>query len=575
MRDELVGRRIRQQLLAGDLDRRKFMAVTAASTVALVLGKGPYTTRTMNSGRFSDYPFTLGVASGDPLPDGVVLWTRLAPDPLAEGGHGGMPDARVPVQWEVAEDENFRRVVRRGTASAYPELAHSVHVEVSGLKPNRWYYYRFRARGEISPVGRTKTTPAYGAAVDQLRFAFASCQRYTDGYYTAYQHMAQEDLDFVLHLGDYIYEYGVEMNGGARNLPDLLPDYLIPEAVTLDRYRLQYALYKLDPNLQATHQAFPFIVTWDDHEVENNYAGLVPEEGSQTPTLEEFLVRRANAYRAYYEHMPLRRSSMPSGPDMQLYRRLSFGSLIDFHVLDTRQYRDDQAAGDGTKPPNDESLDPTRTATGEEQERWLLDSLSASQATWKVLAQQIFFSQRDFAAGDELSFSMDGWDGYAGQRDRLLREFADLGVNPVVLTGDVHANYASDVKLNFSDPNSPTIGVEFVGTSIASGQNGSDSTSTGDRILAENPHIKFFNGQRGYVRCTVTPDLWQSDYRVVPYVTEPGADIFTRASFVTEAANPGLQVASLRSVPSRPESEFETDAERFERERRDGRGPTA
>lgn len=576
MRDELVGRNLRQRLVAGDLDRRKFMAVTAAGVAALVFGKGPYTTRTMTNGGFSDYPFKLGVASGDPLPDGVVLWTRLAPQPLAEGGHGGMPDARVPVQWEVAEDERFRRVVQRGTASAYPELAHSVHVELTGLKPDRWYYYRFRARGAISPVGRTKTTPAYGAAVDRLRFAFASCQRYTDGYFTAYEHMAQEDLDLVVHLGDYIYEYGIATNGGARNQPDPLPDYLITETVTLDRYRLQHALYKTDPNLQAAHHLFPFVVTWDDHEVENNYADLIPEASSQTPTLEEFLVRRANAYRAYYEHMPLRRSSMPSGPDMQLYRRLSYGTLVDFNVLDTRQYRDDQAAGDGTKPPNPESLDPSRTATGEEQEQWLLDGLSASQATWKVLAQQIFFAQRDFAAGEELLFSMDGWDGYAGQRDRLLQEFADRGIaNPVVITGDVHANYAADLKLNFSDPSSPTIGVEFVGTSVSSGQNGSDSTSTGDRILAENPHIKFFNGQRGYVSCTVTPQLWRADYRVMPYVTDPGADIFTRATFVTEAGNPGLQVADLRSVPSRPESEFETDAERLQRERHDGRGPTA
>ncbi|HEY8456670.1 MAG TPA: alkaline phosphatase D family protein [Actinopolymorphaceae bacterium] len=575
MRDQELGWRLRNGLL-NELDRRKLLSVASAAAAALVFGKGPYTTRTRDTLRFTDYPFKLGVASGDPTPDGVVLWTRLAPDPLDVTGAGGMPDVRVPVRWQVAEDEDFRRVVRSGTASAYPELAHSVHVEVSGLRPDRWYYYRFRVGNEMSPVGRTRTLPAPGASPQQLRFAFASCQGYPDGYYTAYRHMVSEDLDLVVHLGDYIYEYGIPSNGGYRNQPDPLPDYLITEPITLDRYRLQYAVYKSDPDLQAAHLAFPWVVTTDDHEVENNYAGLTPEASSQTPTLEEFLVRRANAYRAYYEHMPLRRSSMPNGPDMRLYRRLRFGSLAEFNVLDTRQYRDDQAAGDGTDPPNPESLDPRRTLVGAEQEAWLLDGLAASDATWNVIAQQVFMAQRDFAEGEDKLFSMDAWDGYAPNRDRILGAIADGEIaNPVVITGDVHANYANDLKTDFDDPNSQTIGVEFVGTSIASGRDGADSTPTGELILAENPHIKFFNGQRGYVRCTVTPDLWRADYRVVPYITQPGADIYTRASFVTEAGNPGLQIVDENAVPSRPESSFETEEERRVRDLRLGRGPTA
>ncbi|MEQ4206829.1 alkaline phosphatase D family protein [Actinopolymorpha sp. B17G11] len=576
MRDDPVGRLLRNRHLASDLDRRKFLSVASGAATALVFGQGPFTTRTMAKQSFVDYPFQLGVASGDPLPDGVVLWTRLAPQPLDVSGAGGMPDVRVRVRWEVAEDENFRSVIRSGTTFASPELAHSVHVEVSGLEPARWYYYRFSAGGEISPVGRTRTAPPEGSRPDRFRFAFASCQMYSEGYYTAYAHMATEDLDLVVHLGDYMYEYGVPPNGGYRNHPEVLPDDLITEPVTLDRYRLQYALYKSDPHLQAAHAAFPWIVTSDDHEVENNYAGLIPEASSQTPSPEAFLVRRANAYRAYYEHMPLRRSSMPAGPDMGLYRRLRFGTLAEFNVLDTRQYRDDQAAGDGTDPPNPESLDPARSLPGHAQEAWLLDGLASSSATWNVIAQQVFMAQRDFAAGADVLLSMDAWDGYAASRDRVLGAIADGGIeNPVVLTGDVHANYASDLKVDFSDPAAPTIGVEFIGTSIASGRDGADSTETGDRILAENPHIKFFNGQRGYVSCTLTPALWRSDYRVLPYITQPGAEIYTRASFVTEAGNPGLQLADQNPVPSLPSSAFETEEERRQKDDRLGRGPTS
>jgi alkaline phosphatase D len=576
MRYDAMGWRLRRRLLDSDVDRRKFLSVASAGAAALVFGKGPYTSQTFTGQSFADYPFTLGVASGDPLPDGVVLWTRLAPQPLDISGAGGMPSVRVPVRWQVAEDENFRTVVRSDSTFAYPELAHSVHVEVSGLQPDRWYYYRFSAGNETSPVGRTRTAPAPGASPQRFRFAFASCQIYSEGYFTAYEHMAAEDLDLVVHLGDYIYEYGIPSNGGFRNQPTQLPDYLITEPVSLDRYRLQHAVYRSDPQLQAAHAAFPWVVTWDDHEVENNHAGLVPEASSQTPSVEQFLVRRANAYRAYYEHMPLRRSSVPAGPDMQLYRRLRFGSLAEFNVLDTRQYRDDQAAGDGTDPPNPESLDPSRSLTGAQQEAWLLDGLGDSGATWNVLAQQVFMAQRDVAAGDALLFSMDGWDGYAPNRDRILGAVAERGVaNPVVLTGDVHANYASNLKVDFDDPTAPTIGVEFVGTSITSGGNGADTSPTGDLILAENPHIRFFNGQRGYVSCTLTPQLWRSDYRILPFVTQPGAEIYTRASFVTEAGNPGLLVADQNAVPSQPESAFETEEERRVKDQRLGSGPTA
>ena len=300
---------------------------------------------------FSAYPFSLGVASGDPLPDSVVLWTRLAPDPL---NGGGMPPKNVPIKWQVALDEKMTKVVQRGTVIATPELSHSVRVDVRGLKPERWYWYQFQVGKEVSPVGRTRTAPELGKRIKQFRFAFVNCQDWQNGYYTAYKHVADEELDLVVHLGDYIYEYGPLPNGPRQHNS--------PKIVTLADYRNRHALYRTDPNLQAAHAAFPWIVTWDDHEVEDNYANDISSLNNISPT--EFLVQRANAYQAYYEHMPLRESSLPNGPDMLLYRRFTFGDLAQFNVLDTRQYRSDQPCDDGLKPRCPEAFSSDATMTG-------------------------------------------------------------------------------------------------------------------------------------------------------------------------------------------------------------------
>jgi alkaline phosphatase D len=346
--------------------------------------------------------------------------------------------------------------------------------------------------------------------------------------------MAQEELDLVVHLGDYIYE-------GPPSPTAVRPHEGTEEPVTLEGYRNRYAQYKSDPNLQAAHAAFPWVTTWDDHEVDNNYADEIPQD-PELQSREEFLLRRAAAYQVYYENMPLRRFSIPRGPDMQLYRRLTFGDLVEFNVLDTRQYRSDQACGDGQDVGCTEALDPSRTITGAEQERWLFEGLDRSQARWNVLAQQVFMAQRDFDPEAEVRLSMDAWDGYAASRDRLF-DFIQKRqpANPIVLTGDVHSNWVADLKADFSNPNSATLGTEFVGTSISSGGNGTDTNANTVNILAENPHIKFFNGQRGYVRCELTPARWQSDYKVVPFVTTPDAPISTRASFVVENGRPGAQ----------------------------------
>jgi alkaline phosphatase D len=478
--------------------------------------------------------FTLGVASGEPRPDSVVLWTRLAPEPLAGGG---MAPVAVPVRWEVAADETFRHVVQTGVVLAEPGHAHSVHVDVTGLEPARWYWYRFATADEQSPPGRTRTAPPADASPETLRFAFASCQQYEHGWYTAYRHMAAEDLDFVVHLGDYIYEMGADTyrapSGNVRH-------HAGPETTTLEGYRQRYAQYRTDADLQAVHAAFPWVVTWDDHEVANNYAG---DTGAHGEPKEVFRARRAAAYQAWWEHMPLPAAWAGRGADLRIYRRFTFGRLAGFHVLDTRQYRTDQPCGDRSASDCAQRRAPAQTITGPEQEAWLLDGLGRSGAQWDVLAQQVFMAQLDVVPGPAHGYDVDAWDGYVASRDRLM---AFLGahprLNPVVITGDFHSNWVADLKANFDDPASATVGTELVGTSVTSGGDGADTTLFGRAALADNPHLRFYNSQRGYVRCAVSPTRWTSDYQVVPFVGRPGAPLVTRASFAVDAGRPGAHL---------------------------------
>lgn len=525
-----------EQLLAAKATRRRFLTVSGAAAAVALTTVLP-NPDLASGGPLREYPFRLGIASGDPLPDGVVIWTRLVTDPLAP--LGGMEYRKFPVEWQVAADDRFSHVVREGTATALPELAHAVHVDVRGLESGREYFYRFKAGPELSPIGRTKTAPASSASPAAFAFAFASCQAWWEGYYAAYNDLAAQDLDLIVHLGDYIYEYGIPADGGVRGVS--VPSRFQTETISLDQYRDRYALYKSDPDLQEAHRLFPWIVTLDDHEVENNWADDISENNDPR---DEFLVRRANAFRAYWEHMPLRAPQKPTGPDMQLYRRLAFGDLAEISVLDTRQYRSDQAAGDGQDPPNPGSQDPSRTMLGDEQERWLLEGLGRSSARWNVLAQQVTLAQLDVKAGDGQIVPMDTWDGYTAARDRLFAGLRERGVeNVVALTGDLHRSVAADLKLDFNDPASATVGAELTGTSVTSGRDGIDHDQTGLTLLAENPHIKYHNFQRGYVRCSLTRDEWRADYRVLPYVTQPGATAFTRASLVIENGEPGLKPA--------------------------------
>ena len=509
-------------------DRRTFLAT--GLTAVGVAGTGWASGIVRQSIPFSAPPFALGVASGDPTPDGVVLWTRLAPDPL---NGGGMPEENVAVHWEVALDERFGRVVQSGTEVAVPVTGHTVHVEVGGLDADRWYWYRFMTGAETSRVGRTRTLPEAGAGIDRLRFAFASCQHWEQGYFTAYRHMAEEDLDIVFHLGDYIYEYEGREGRVRQHTGD--------EIELLAEYRNRYALYRTDPDLQTAHALFPWVVTWDDHEVDNNYAADVSEEEGLPAEL--FLRRRAEAYQAYYEHMPLRRSSLPVGARMQLYRAFTYGDLASFAVLDTRQYRSDQPCGDRVKPVCPGVLDPAATLLGEDQEAWLQAQLINSTSHWNVIPQQVMMARVDLRAGDEEAVGMDVWGGYEVQRRRLM-EFlaARRPSNPVVLTGDIHTNWVNDLKVDYTDPAAPVVATEFVGTSISSGGDGSDTRESTEGVLAENPAVKFYNSQRGYVSCDVTPGQWLSHYRVLDYVSRPDSPISTRASFVVLDGQPGAEV---------------------------------
>ena len=520
-------------------DRRRLLALAGASAAGLWL---PGSAR--SQWRAGGDPFALGIASGSPRHDGVVLWTRLAADP-AQPGSVREP---VAVRWELAHDEGFKRMVQSGTAMALPELGHAVHVELQGLEPDRWYFYRFQVGQASSAVGHTRTFPAPGAVASRLRLGYASCQHWEHGFYSAYRHMRAESLDAVMFLGDYIYEYGGSSKA-VRKVPSAA-------TVTLDDYRARYALYKSDPDLQAMHAACPWIFTWDDHEVQNDYAGL--NQGTHGPDGVDFAARRAAAYQAYYEHMPLRASTlqkalqgvMQPGSELRLYDRVAFGNLAVLHTLDDRQYRDRQActkagaAGSSTVNPAQCASwsDPSRSLLGAVQERWLDQSLKAGGATWSVLAQQTVFGQRDFRPGEGQVLSNDGWDGYAPARSRLTQALQKHRVsNPVFLGGDVHANWVGHVKADYSRPDSAAVGVEFCGTSITSRGGTNDGTAT---VLAENPHFVFTDRERrGYGVAEFTPRQLEVSLRAVDDVTRTDSGISTLARFAVEQGQPKLHNA--------------------------------
>lgn len=527
-------------------NRRRLLQLASVSAVALWLPRSA-----CSQPRFSSNPFALGVASGSPLHDSVVLWTRLLLPDLS-GVHLGQ--TAVTVRWEVAHDEKFTRLVQSGQSLASVELAHSVHVEVAGLEADRWYFYRFMAGDAVSPVGRTRTLPKPDAVVNRLRLGYASCQKWEDGYFTAWRHMRQENLDAVMFLGDYIYEYPAKYSkvrtptgGWVRSLDD---------------YRQRYALYKGDADLQAMHAACPWLMTWDDHEVQNDYAWLQAGNSGFTdpasPT--DFLARRAAAYQAYYEHMPLRAAvltqalaGLARGAEMRIYSRLQYGQLAALYLLDARQYKDPQvcnkggALGSSTLNPAQCPAwnDPKRSLLGRQQERWLVDEFAKTKSRetgWNVLGQPTLFGQRDFKNGPGQSLWNDGWDGYTAARSRVTDALRQHAVsNPVLLGGDVHENWVGHVKADYADPSSASVGVEFCGTSITSRSSGSAKLA---ERLAENPHFVFADAQRkGYGVVEFTPRHLTTTLRVVDDVTRQDTQIETLARFTGQAGQPVVERA--------------------------------
>lgn len=510
------------------ISRRTFLL---AASGALALGAAP-AHRVLATPGFSADPFALGVASGYPRPDGMVLWTRLAPHPLHGGG---MPPAPVGVAWEIAADEGFRIIVAKGRYIATPQYAHSVHVEATGLEPGRWYWYRFHAGGATSPTGRTRTAPARGGAPERMRLAVASCQHYEHGYFAAYRHMAAEDLDLVLHLGDYIYE----SSWGRQRVRH----HEAEPPITLAEYRNRHALYKTDRDLRAAHAAFPWITTWDDHEVQNDYAGDHSQD-RVPPGL--FRKRRVAAYQAYYEHMPLPATARPQGSEMRIYASSRFGALARFFVLDGRQYRTPQACpppgrgGSTVVEACSARLDPDRTLLGARQERWLSEQLANPDTRWNLIAQQTLMAQVDRMPGDGQAFWTDGWDGYPVARTRLLSHIRDKRVpNPVVLGGDLHTAIAADLRVDFDNPHTPVVATEFVTTSITSYGHARART---EAWMAENPHIKYADPtRRGYTAVELSMRRCVAHMRTLDDAHDPHSRIRTLASFAVDDGHPGVQ----------------------------------
>ena len=487
-------------------------------------------------------PFSLGVASGAPRPDGFVLWTRLAPEPMSADPEtpGGMSGGDVTISYEIATDDAMANVVRTGDAVAEQKFAHSVHLDVSGLQPGRSYWYRFRSGEAVSPTGRAITLPPPGAALDKLRFGFVSCANYEHGYFSAYRHLTDENPDVVLFLGDYIYDTIEQFKPTVRRHSDGVV------ASTLPTYRNRYAQYRLDQDLQRLHAQVPSLVTWDDHEVENDYA----DQWSQwfvEPA--RFLLQRAAAYQAFYEHMPVRPIlSYPEGPVMRVYDRFTFGDLIEISMIDGRQYRSREACygppykGGGHVETNEtcpERLSAARTMMGFAQEAWLYEGFAKSKAQWNVIGQDVLMAQYHEKQNGLDGFWTDDWDGYPANRTRLLKRIVETRVsNPVVVGGDIHSFFANDLRIDFDDSASPIVATEFVGTSISSYALPYEALA---QTLNESPHVHFFeNRKRGYVSVDLDRSRMNVRMRVVSDAHDPSATISTLKTFAVENGKPGV-----------------------------------
>ena len=469
-------------------------------------------------------PFTLGVASGDPTDQSVILWTRLAVDSL---NGGGMPAQDIEVLWEVSSTDTFDDIVSSGLATAEERFGHAVHIDVPLSTGESIVFYRFRIGDYVSPIGKTRLSSPSGSTTP-IKVAAVSCQNYTDGFYNAYADLVEQSPDLVTFLGDYIYESGVgTLDATTVRLHNS------DEIKDLVAYRNRYALYRSDPLLQAAHAECPWVITWDDHEVENNYANLTPQDSADA---EGHAARRAAAYQAWWEHMPVRLSP-PTDESLTIYRQFSWGDLLNLLVVDGRQYRDDQACGDAvlsTQPACDEALDPARTMLGAEQEKWFSENINDTTKVWNVMANQTVMT--DIRLGAAV-LNYDQWDGYAPDRNRILSDVVDQGVeNFVVLTGDIHLAGVGQLTID-SNPTT-AMGAEFVSTSISS--SGNVSTDTEGLLIALPNIIDAETSHRGYTLHTVTANDWTAEYRIVDNNLVEGSTTSVWKTFKVTAGSPAV-----------------------------------
>ncbi len=483
-------------------------------------GSSPGTTR--HTARLSSDPFTLGVASGDPASDSVILWTRLAPEPLAPDGGGGMPGDLVDVRWQIATDDRFTAIVDEGVATTDPQYGHSAHVDADGLDPATDYHYRFTVGEFTSPVGRTRTLPATGEPVSRLSLAVANCQWYEYGYYSAYRHMAEEDVDLVLHLGDYLYEFYVPGQVRAS-----VPSF---ETTTLAEYRLRYACYKTDADLQSAHQRFPFVCMWDDHDVSNNYLGETVPENTFPP--EQFPDRRAAAYQAWWENLPLR-NPPPDGPELDIHQALTFGDLARLTVLDERQFSDvAPCRGEVSSDFGDcaERTTQDRTRLGADQEAWFAETIGQGGVTWDLIGNPVVLAGIDAGTDDRSLFYLDTWDGYPAAQRRVIAAMAETG-NPVVLTGDYHAGMVLDVNDRPFEPGAALVAPEFMAPPIS-------SPLFDESVSARTPQLRQQINAHGYLTVTAGPDRLTAAFRVLDDVEDPRSAISTAATWQVDAGDP-------------------------------------
>ncbi len=540
------------------LPRRRFLALATAGAAAGALGF-PHIVRAKSR----SFAFMHGVASGDPLPDRVIIWTRLTPEPAALPGTG-LGKKKEQVHWQVALDPLFRRVVKKGHVETGPLNDFTVKVDVSGLAPQTTYYFQFRFKNEDSAIGRMRTAPAAGAAVSSLRFGLASCSNYEGGYFSAYRYLSQrDDLDFVLHVGDYIYEYEPGAYGPGAAIGRVHSP--ANEILSLADYRQRHAQYKLDPDLQALHAAHPFICTWDDHEVTNDTWKAGAE--NHQPTEGNFFARRSRAFQAYFEWMPIRLPDPIAAPT-RIYRQFSFGNLADLSMLDLRQYRDLQPAN-GLDPAKN---DPAREIVGREQLDWLKENLGASSRRWKLVGNSVMISPVDFRFANPgvppqalqqlglmlgVPFNVDSWDGYTDDRRELLEHLYTNTINNVAfLTGDIHSSWACNVPIGAGS--APSAAIEMVGTSITSDNLNeilgapprTASVQVEQIFQATNPHIRYLEfDSHGYSIVDVTPERLQTDWYYISDRADSEATQQFARSFLSVA---GTNVVTPAAGPLGP-----------------------